>query len=116
MADENYIVLLFSAITTVEDCQRAFTALSLIGQRAALPMVQYPVIRPKQEMSVREAVFAAHRTLPVEQAVGEICGGIQSPCPPCIPIVMPGERIDAEAAEALRLYGVRNITVLSRGQ
>lgn len=116
MADENYIVLLFSAITTVEDCQRAFIALSLIGQRAALPMVQYPVIRPKKEMSVREAVFAAHRTLPVEQAVGEICGGIQSPCPPCIPIVMPGERIDAEAAEALRLYGVKNITVLSRGQ
>ena len=78
-------------------------------------MVTYPVVRPTKELSIREAVFSKQRTVPVEQAVGEVCGGIQSPCPPCILVVMPGERIDAETAGALKLYGVKNISVVSRG-
>ena len=61
---------------------------------------------------MREAVFSKQRKIPAGEATGKICGGIQSPCPPCIPIVMPGERIDSEAAEALRLYGVKQISVL----
>ena len=42
----------------------------------------------------------------------KVCGGIQVSCPPCIPIVMPGERIDSEAVEALKLYGVGYVEVL----
>lgn len=112
LADENYTVLLFSAITSPEDCQRAEMALCLIDRRTPIPAVNYPVIRPKKETSVREAVFSKQRKIPAGEATGKICGGIQSPCPPCIPIVMPGERIDSEAAEALRLYGVKQISVL----
>lgn len=114
MADENYIVLLFSAITTPDDCQRAFTALTLISRRAPAPLIVYPVVRPKKELSIREAVFSPQRTVPLENAVGEVCSGIQSPCPPCIPVVMPGERIDEQTAQALRMYGVRSISVIHR--
>lgn len=112
LADENYIVLLFSAITSPEDCQRAEMALCLIDRRAPLPPVSYPVIRPKKEISVREAVFSKQRKIPVQESAGKVCGGIQCPCPPCIPIVMPGERIDNEAVEALGLYGVKQVSVL----
>lgn len=112
LADENYVVLLFSAITTTEDCQRACISLELIPRKEALPLITYPVIKPQKELSVREAMFRKQKTIPVSEAVGKICGGIQTPCPPCIPIIMPGERIDAEAAEALRLYGVKTVSVL----
>lgn len=112
LADENYIVLLFSAITTPEDCRRAEISVELIPRREALPLIKYPVIRPKKELSVREAVFRKQKTVPVAEAVGRVCGGVQSPCPPCIPVVMPGERIDSEAAEALTLYGVKSVSVL----
>ncbi len=114
MADENYVVLLFSAITTPEDCRRTLTALGLISRREPAPMAVYPVIRPKKEMSVREAVFSPNKTVPTEQAAGSICAAIETPCPPCIPIIMPGERIDAEAVQALRLYGVKNIKVIAK--
>ncbi len=112
MSDANYIVLLFSAATTPENCRRAETALALIARRNPLPLTNYPVIRPKKALSIREALFRKQETIPAVSAAGRICGGIQTPCPPCIPIVMPGERIDAEAAEALRLYGVKTVTVL----
>lgn len=112
LADENYVVLLFSAITTPEDCLRAEISLELIPQRKALPPIKYPVIKPKKELSVREAVFRKQKQVTVAETVGRVCGGIQSPCPPCIPIVMPGERIGSEAAEALTLYGVKTLSVL----
>lgn len=114
MSDENYAVLLFSAITTPEDCDRARTALELVSRGAPLPMAVYPVIRPKKEISIREAVLGPQKRVAVENAAGEVCGGIQSPCPPGIPVVMPGERIDSEVVEALRLYGVKSIAVMDK--
>ena len=112
MSDENYTVLLFSAVTTPEDCKRAETALALIRRREPVPQAVYLVVKPKKELSIREAVFRSQETVPSESAAGRICGGIQTPCPPGIPIVMPGERIDAQTAEALRLYGVKTVSVL----
>lgn len=112
MADENNVVLLFSAITTAEDCQRAEVSLELIPRRAAQPPAEYPMIRPKRDASIRDAVFAKRRSVSVDEANGRICGGIQVACPPCIPIVMPGERLDSEAVEALKLYGVKSVEVL----
>ena len=112
LADANYVVLLFSAITTLEDCQRAEMSLALIPRQEALPLVKYPVIKPTKELSIREAVFRRQKTVPVSEAAGRVCGGIQCPSPPCIPMVMPGEHIDSEAAEALQLYGVQTVSVL----
>lgn len=112
LADDNYVVLLFSGITTIEDCQRAEISLELIPRREALPPVKYPVIKPKKELSIRQAVFRKQKTIPVAEAAGRVCGGIQTPCPPCIPVIMPGERIDSEVAEALKLYGVKTVSVL----
>ncbi len=112
MADENYVVLLFSAITSPDDCQRAEVSLELIPRRTAKPLAEYPVIRPKQETSIREAVFAKQHSVSVDEANGKVCGGIQVSCPPGIPIVMPGERIDSEAVEALKLYGVKSVEIL----
>ncbi len=112
LADANYVVLLFSAVTTTEDCQRAEISLELIPRLEELPLIKYPVIKPKKELSVREAVFRRQKSVPVAEAAGKLCGGIQTPCPPCIPIVMPGERIDGEIVEALQLYGVKTVSVL----
>ena len=63
MADENYVVLLFSAITSPDDCQRAEVSLELIPRRTAKPLAEYPVIHPKQETSIREAVFAKQHSV-----------------------------------------------------
>lgn len=112
MADENYVVLLFSAITSPDDCLRAEVSLELIPRRTAKPLAEYPVIRPKQETSIREAVFAKQHSVSVDEANGKVCGGIQVSCPPGIPIVIPGERIDSEAVEALKLYGVKSVEIL----
>ena len=66
-----------------------------------------------QTVSVRKACFAAQESLPTEACVGRIAAGLCVTCPPAVPIVLCGERIDAHAAERLLYYGVRMCAVLS---
>lgn len=70
--------------------------------------------RPERALSVREALFSTQETILVENSEGRIAGAEVSPCPPGIPVVMPGERIDGAVRAALESYGVQAVPVLSQ--
>ncbi|QLE58871.1 aminotransferase class I/II-fold pyridoxal phosphate-dependent enzyme [Nostoc sp. TCL26-01] len=53
-------------------------------------------------VSPRQAFFANHKTLPIEQTINQICAEIVCPYPPGIPILMPGELITKSAIEYLQ--------------
>jgi arginine/lysine/ornithine decarboxylase len=50
----------------------------------------------------REAFFARTEDVAAEKAVGRICAEQITPYPPGIPVLLPGERIDAEVLDYLR--------------
>ncbi len=114
MADENYVVMMFSAMTTIEDCERAEMAALFVSMAAPKPLVVYPVVKPKADMPIHEALFKPQRIVPIENASGEVCAGLKSPCPPGVPIVMPGEIIDHNVVDALKMFGVKSIPVIAR--
>lgn len=113
MSGNRYVVLLFSVVQPEGDFPRTLSALQKIPPLRATPPRVIPVIKPERALSPREAYFSRKVNIPVGSAVGRICAGITSPCPPCVPVVMPGEVISHDAAEALRLFGVENIAVIS---
>ena len=113
-ADENRVVLLFSGITTVKDCERAEMAVLFVKQAPALPKVVYPVIKPTADRPIYEAMFLPQKTVSIDAARGEVCAGLNAPCPPCVPLIMPGEIIDHNVVEALKMYGVTSVPVLDR--
>ena len=95
-----------------EDFTRLETALgALPPSSASAPAPPPPLPRLEQALSVREAAFSTQERCPVENAAGRVAAGEISPCPPGIPIVMPGERIDGAAVETLRGYGVTDVFV-----
>ena len=49
---------------------------------------------PKTALTPREAILAESEIIPVEKAVGRISADSACPCPPGVPVVMPGEIID----------------------
>lgn len=114
MADENYVVMMFSAITTIEDCERAEMAALFVPMNAPKPLVSYPVIKPKADMPIHEALFKPQKIVPIENAGGEVCAGLKCPCPPGVPLVMPGEIIDHNVVDALKIYGVKSVPVIAR--
>jgi lysine decarboxylase len=61
-----------------------------------LPLVAEP------ELELGVAWRAARRTVPLAQAAGELAAEPLCPYPPGIPLLIPGERIDAARAAWLR--------------
>lgn len=114
MADANRVVLLFSSASTTSDFERAELAVLFVRRGKPAAPAEYPVIKPTADMPVYEALFKPQKIVPVEKARGEVCAGLKAPCPPCVPLVMPGEIIDHNVVDALRLYGVRTVPVIDR--
>lgn len=114
MADENYVVLLFSAATAMEDCERAEMAVLFVSMRPPKPIVKFPAVRPTAHMPMWDAMFKPRKVIPIENANGEICASFDSPCPPGVPLVMPGEIFDHNVVDALRERGIKTVSVLAR--
>lgn len=114
MSDANRVVLMFSSANKIEDFERAEIAILFVRRKKPIAPEKYPVIKPTAHMPVHEAMFLPQKIVPLEKANGEVCAGLNAPCPPCVPLVMPGEIIDHNVADALKQYGVKNIAVLDR--
>lgn len=109
MSDERYTVLLFSAVQPREDFPRLSEIFSGIPQKPPIPIPPHKLLKPERVLSLREALFSEKETEKTANAEGRICAEIVSPCPPCVPLVMPGERIDGDCVRELLRYGVREI-------
>ncbi len=109
-ADARYCVLLFGLSTTDEDIKAVETA--LLAPDALPPDVRREeagYIRTERVMPPREAFYADSESVSVKNAVGRVCAELFSPCPPGVPVIMPGELIDERAADILYGLGKREI-------
>ena len=114
MADENYVVLLFSGVTTLEDCERAEMAVLFAGMGTPQPLVKYPAIKAKANLPMWEAMFLPRKTVSLDKAGGEVCAEFTAKCPPGVPLVMPGEILDHNVINALKMHGVKQVAVVSK--
>lgn len=111
-SDLRYTVLLFSAAQPMEDFEKIVEAAKGIKPKKPFIPENPPVIRPKAAIEPREAVFSPAEAVPLKKAAGRICADINTPCPPCVPLVMPGEFIDGESLGALCRYGIESLRVI----
>jgi arginine/lysine/ornithine decarboxylase len=58
-------------------------------------------VRPELVLTPREAFFAADETVALADAAGRIAAEAITPCPPGIPVVMPGERLGKDVVDLL---------------
>jgi arginine decarboxylase len=108
LADRDTLVPIVTMLDTAETVGRLRDSLlaGLHSQGAVRPRpvaaaAQWVLAAPRA-MSPRAAFFAAHTTVPVDQAVGRVSAELIAPYPPGIPLVVPGEVLTAEVVDALR--------------
>jgi lysine decarboxylase len=70
--------------------------------REVVPSISWTV-DPQVVVSPRDAYFAPHETVPVDEAIGRVSAELVAPYPPGIPVLAPGERVSAAAVEGLHL-------------
>ena len=104
--DPDFLTLMATPWNPEGDLRRAREALLAVPRRAALPDALPAYHAPEAALSIREAALAPGELLPVERCVGRVLAAPAVSCPPCVPIVVCGERVDAEAVERMKYYGV----------
>ena len=111
-SDRDYCVMMLTPEVGIEGLTRLQNALTAIPRREAITERPPAVTRGEQVMSVRDALMSVGVTLPVKDCVGKTLVSAGISCPPAIPIVTCGERIDGQAVRAMEYYGVTHCTVL----
>ena len=71
-----------------------------------------PKVAPVRVLSSREALFAPREAVSIDKAEGRVCAEAAVSCPPAVPPVMSGERIDAATIAVCRYYGIESIAVV----
>ncbi|WP_432775712.1 aminotransferase class I/II-fold pyridoxal phosphate-dependent enzyme [Brevibacillus gelatini] len=123
LADESHVLLAASAGTSQRDLDALVRLLESVSPKVELEeerillhgVVSSHYLR-QQAVPMHEAVDRPREAIPLEQALGRVVAEMVIPYPPGIPVLVPGERIDAEGLEMLaqlrrghtRFHGVQD--------
>lgn len=110
-ADRDFMVLMPSAQTTEDDLFRLIEAM---GEGNHVKNTGMPALsQPEKVLSPRQAMFAPWEWVETENCEGRIAAAPTVGCPPAVPIVVSGERIDKNAAAMLAYYGFDRVAVVA---
>lgn len=113
LADDHRIILMASPYNTAEDFTLLAEQLAKFKEQPALPENNLPTfIASNSVCTVRDALFGKKETISVKNSAGRIMGGLFAPCPPGVPLVMPGEKITQDAINIMLNGGVFTIDVI----
>jgi arginine/lysine/ornithine decarboxylase len=111
-ADPDHIVLLLSAHMSEEMLDKLDKVLCTIPH---LPFVEerMPDFVPAERVSsVREAMMSPSETLPAKECIGRVLAVPTVGCPPAVPILVCGEKIDEHALKCFDYYGIDRCCVV----
>lgn len=111
-ADPDFLVLMLTPENGQADLDTLESALLSVPRKAPIPG-QPPRFQPGQRVcSPREAMLSPMEEVPVEKSEGRVLAAATVGCPPAVPIVVSGERIDTHAIDCFRYYGITHCSVM----
>ena len=113
-SDPDYLVLMISPETKQMGLDKLKNTLCSLTRKP--PIKDFPpAFTPGQAcQSIRDAMFTPGDWIPVEESEGRILSAASVGCPPAVPILVCGERIDSHAIECFRYYGIHSVMVTAR--
>lgn len=114
LCDENYVVLIATPFNNERDWTRLELAIKNIQPRKSkkINVISSNMSFPKSVISISEAIMSKSVSISIEKCKNRIATDIVCPCPPGIPIIMPGEVIGNIEQKILIDYGISEIDVL----
>lgn len=111
-SDPDFLVLMPSPYSTAAELNRVTAVLCALPCLVPVTEGPPPLTAPERVLSPHDAMFAETVRLPLPECEGRICAELTVSCPPAVPVVMCGERIDAAVLRVLSYYGVQSATVV----
>lgn len=111
-SDPDYLVLMFTPEIGISDLEKLEAVLRSTERNVPITEQAPALSAPEQVLSIREALFAPSKAVPVSECCGKVLASASVSCPPAIPIVVCGERIDEAAIRGFAYYGIEECRVI----
>ena len=111
-ADPDFLVMMLTPEIGENGLHKINKTLTSLPRKNALTDGAPAFHLPEQVMTVREATFSENEIIPANQSIGRILAAATVGCPPAVPIVVCGERIDENAVRLFSYYGTKTCTVV----
>ncbi len=111
-ADPDFLVLMTTPETGKEGLSRLAEVLLSVPKKAEITEKPPKCKEAVRVMPPRKALFAPREKVSCAESAGRILATENVGCPPAVPILAAGERIDAAAVEAFSYYGIRHCFVV----
>ena len=110
--DPDYTVLMFTPENDDITLGIIEKALLSLPKKDAISEAAPQLKIPEKTISPRDAIFSEAETINVASATGRVLASETVSCPPAIPIVVCGEKINESAIKLFSYYGIKNVTVI----
>lgn len=111
-ADPDHLVMMVSPWQTEQDADRLLDALSQLPRKAPIDTKPPKPGKPEAVLSPHAALFLDSQDAAPKDCIGKIMASPTVSCPPAIPIIACGERIDRRAVECMEYYGIQSIRII----
>lgn len=110
--DPDYVVLMLSPANTGNELSRLEQVLDDIPRKTPILSKAPQLPHPSRALSPRQAILMPSETIPAEASIGRISAAAAISCPPAVPLIICGERIDEQTVRCLRYYGADTCEVI----
>lgn len=111
-ADNDFVVLMPSIDVGTDELAHLETVATSLSQKEPITIAPPALTQAEHALRIAYALLWPSETVAVEDSVGRILASASVSCPPAVPILMCGERIDKAAVSAFRYYGVEKVRVV----
>lgn len=111
-ADPDFLVLMLTPSLKDTELVKIKDTLLSIEKREIIEATPLPLYIPERVMSVRDAVLSLSKTVKVQDSVGKVVANATVSCPPAVPVVVSGERIDENALSLFEYYNIAECEIV----
>ena len=111
-ADNDFVVLMPSTDVGTEELAHLEMVATSLPQKEPITIAPPKPAKAERVLRICYALLWPSETVAVEDSIGRILASPSVSCPPAVPIVMCGERIDEASVRAFRYYGVEKLRVV----
>ncbi len=110
--DNDFTVFMITPETGETGLLKLKEALLAIPKKSAVKDTPPEFYKKERVLTIREAAFSNSETVPAADSLGRVLATVTVGCPPAVPIVVCGEKIDEAAVKCFEYYGILSCTVV----
>lgn len=112
--DADNVVLMFSPWNEKHELDKLLNTLCSVNKKEAILTSPPRISKAERAMSLREAMLSPSERIDTKCSLGRISAAAAIGCPPAIPIVIMGERINEATLKCFEYYGIESCTVVKQ--